>query len=189
MTGRDEIDALRRELHDLRNRCCASELLLSCLVDWAGPEASALAWMPELRDLVEDARKILSVEGRAVVDPPGTATTNAAVDGGDVAGGRVSAPPGLPWYPIVIGRPDTELRVLVEEARDLAKHLLDQGECPECHGGECADCKGWGVVVDDDPNAADDDEPCGACKGEGVAPHLDGCRLETFPARAAKALE
>lgn len=82
------------------------------------------------------------------------------------------------------------LRDLVEESRDLAVHMLDQSACPECHGGECIDCKGFGYV-DAPPSGGpdgDDSQECATCKGEGGAPHIDGCRLSTFVPRANSAL-
>src|SRR3990167_8902546 len=158
------LGAERERSHSLANRCSRAELTLEALVEWADAHIKGVVVLDEI---IEEARGVLAA--RKKVDHPGRDDGGVAVDGGGEAGGRASAPPGL--------------RDLVEEYRDLAIALLDAGKCPECGGGECGECDGFGFV---DTGEATPD--CPICKGYGNAPHVDGCRLATARVRLDAAL-
>lgn len=67
-------------------------------------------------------------------------------------------------------------RGLIELALDVTTALLDSGACPDCLGGECQRCGGFGE--------GPDGVQCPDCEGEGDAPHLPDCRLIVLHSQA-----
>lgn len=67
-------------------------------------------------------------------------------------------------------------RDLIGLALDVTTALLDSGACPDCLGGECMRCAGFGQ---DSAGVQ-----CPDCDGAGDAPHLDDCRLIKLHAQA-----
>ncbi len=60
-------------------------------------------------------------------------------------------------------------REIIDRALSVTTALLDSGLCPDCLGGECHTCQGFGQ----DSNGIE----CADCEGQGDAPHLPDCGL------------